>query len=343
MDTHMDTNMDMDPAAQDTSFEDTMEGLDALQLEEPEPTTNMPMEGVYYPLPWAPPGEALDKINDLFQNRIDGTILVSIDIVSMVHGEHGDEVELVTITALDTSLLGQADSPPLDEVWTDIAIDVHNQERGLVFHPDGHFRRTGDRKWGGRHDQLLAALERSSKQGRKIVLVGSDVVARYFLPGIRSDMFSYYQDVLTKLFWISDCVLELSHPPKYVGNFGQKEVEESSLLLRLAGKALCNEGFEDVEKEFVDTFTSRVIAQRKPEILDLALALRLGTEGEWEIMLDRESLDIDMDMQELDADVDLMEENDGKQNVSGADCVGASCAMESLVTSFEDWMQAPQM
>lgn len=67
-------------------------------------------------------------------------------------------MELLKITALDTSLLGQADSPHLDEVWIDIAIDVQNQERELIFHSDGSIKRIGDRKWGGRHDKLIAVL-----------------------------------------------------------------------------------------------------------------------------------------------------------------------------------------
>jgi hypothetical protein len=342
---NMDTNMGMESVPQDTSFENTTKALEAMQLVELEPTTNMSMEAGTGPRPCAPAPGALEKIKELFQNRIDGTttILVSIDIVTMLHGEHGDEVDLLTITALDTSVLGYPDSPHLDDVWTDIAIDVHNQERELVFQSDGTFRRTGDRKWGGRHDELLEALQRGYEEGRKIVLVGSDVVARCFLPGIRSDMFCSYQEVLNKLFWISDCVLELSHPGTYHGNFSGQASEESSFLLRLAGKALSNERFEEMENMFINTFTSRVIAQKKPDISDLALALRLGTEGEWDIMLDRESLEVDMEMQGVNADMEQVDVDHERQDCSGADCVRASCAMESLVIPFATWMQVPHM
>lgn len=108
-------------------------------------------------------------------------------------------------------------------------------------------------------------------------------------------MFGYYQDILNKLFWISDCVLEFSHSGLHHSNFDGQEIEEMSYLLRLAGKALCNEGFEEWENMFVNNFTGRIIAQRKPTISDVALAIRLGTDGEWDFMLERDSLQLDVD------------------------------------------------
>ncbi|KAM3080869.1 hypothetical protein ACMFMF_002786 [Clarireedia jacksonii] len=317
MDTNMDMNMSVEAVPQDTFIEDATEAFEAMGL---EPTNEVSKEPVKDALPCVPAPEALEKIKRLFQNRLDGTILVSIDILTTVQYEDGDEVELLTITALDTVEFCKAESPPREEVRIDITINVNNQERELVSQPDGSLERLGDRKWGGRHDMLLAALQESYEEGRKIVLVGSD-------------------DALRKLFWMSDTVLELSHVGTCDDKIGNLRTEESSHLLCLAGKALRNDGFNETENMFVNNFTGRVIAQRRPVIEDLALALCLGTEAEWEFMLDREPLEVQVDSKESIADV-AQEDMDMEkavadnemQPISDANTVQSTCAMDSLAS-----------